>query len=234
MTSAYAVGTWMQAAALRLHEWTLTFGGYLPFAIEIIAFFIAGILVWRSGVFQSPATHQTAIRRIAKGTFWFSFVSVAVLKFSPKSVLPLIPPAFLPFFKHWYFASIPVMVAMYVFGILHLTQTAFGRKILGFLAPVGRMALTNYLMQSAIGVTVFCGWGFGRWGLWHTWQVAAYAVVVFTAQAVFSRWWLGRFRFGPVEWLWRSMTYGAWQPFLKRARQSACDAKDEMKAVATD
>lgn len=223
MSSAYATGSWGQAASLRIHEWMLTFGGYRPFAFEIMAFFIAGVLVWRSGVFQSPATHRKAIREIVQATFWISIASTAVLEFTPASLVMRIPPWFLPFFKHLYFGSIPVMVAWYVFGILHLTQKPAWRKALGFLAPIGRMALTNYLMQSAVGVTVFCGWGFGRWGLWHIWQIAIYAIVLFVAQAVLSRWWLRRFQYGPAEWLWRSVTYGACQP-LRRLHSTAYES----------
>ena len=220
MTSAYAHGTWMQAASLRIHEWAATYGGYLPWGFQIMAFFLAGVLVWRSGVFQSPTIHRRAIRTVMHGTFWLglalSLASAILDVLFEARLLPAPGPALLAMFWVIYFAAVPLLVIGYVFGILHLTQQPRGRKALGFLAPIGRMALTNYLMQSAVAVTVFCGWGFGRWGLWHTWQITIYAVVLFAFQAVFSRWWLGRFRFGPVEWLWRSMTYGRLQPMKKR------------------
>jgi uncharacterized protein len=80
------------------------------------------------------------------------------------------------------------------------------------LAPMGRMALTHYLMQSVLGIVLFYGIGLGigpRWGV-AGW-LAAWALIFF-AQVGLSHWWLARFRFGPAEWLWRSMTYGRPQP----------------------
>jgi uncharacterized protein len=74
------------------------------------------------------------------------------------------------------------------------------------LAPVGRMALTNYLTQSVISTFVFYGYGAGQWGLARSWQVV-YVAAVFMLQVAFSHWWLARFRYGPMEWLWRAFTY---------------------------
>jgi uncharacterized membrane protein YeiB len=70
------------------------------------------------------------------------------------------------------------------------------------------MALTNYLLQSLVGALVFFGHGLGYWGLGRAWQLA-YVVVLFALQVGFSHWWMGRFRYGPMEWLWRAVTY--WQ-----------------------
>jgi uncharacterized protein len=77
-----------------------------------------------------------------------------------------------------------------------------------WLAPAGRMALTNYLLQSVVGTLLFYQYGLGLWGqVSRAWQFAL-VIAVFALQLVFSRWWLRRFRFGPVEWLWRWATYG--------------------------
>jgi uncharacterized protein len=80
------------------------------------------------------------------------------------------------------------------------------------LAAVGRMALTNYLMQSLVYLFVFYGFGLGLLRYGGALVCLLVAVPAFAAQIVFSRWWLARFRFGPAEWLWRSATYGRWQP----------------------
>lgn len=83
------------------------------------------------------------------------------------------------------------------------------------LAAAGRMALTNYLMQSIIGAVLFLGFGFGLYGqlrgIEHYYVVLG--VIIFST--LFSVWWLKHYRFGPFEWLWRSMTYGKKQP-MKR------------------
>jgi uncharacterized protein len=85
---------------------------------------------------------------------------------------------------------------------------------LSFLAGPGRMALSNYLLQSIICTTVFYSYGLGLYGTMRTSRGILLAGAIFLFQIVASNWWLKRFRFGPVEWLWRSLTYGARQPFL--------------------
>lgn len=78
------------------------------------------------------------------------------------------------------------------------------------LAAVGQMALTNYLLHSLITSVIFLGWGFGLAGRLDYGSQLLVVVAIWIAQLAFSRAWLARFRFGPVEWLWRSLTY--WQP----------------------
>ncbi len=89
------------------------------------------------------------------------------------------------------------------------------RRWLQLFAPVGRMALTNYLMQTVVALALFYGVGLGigpRFGLVG---VLASGVLIFLAQIAMSRWWLARFHFGPVEWLWRNLTYGHRQPMQR-------------------
>jgi uncharacterized protein len=86
------------------------------------------------------------------------------------------------------------------------------------LAAVGRMALTNYLMQSVICTTLFYGYGFNLFGrLDYAGQLAVVAAV-WALQLIFSPWWLRHFQFGPVEWIWRWLTYGARPPLRRRVR----------------
>lgn len=103
----------------------------------------------------------------------------------------------------------------YIGGFARLFLIPAWRKRLRILVPVGRMALTNYLLQSVLCVPMFYGFGlgigprFGYAGLLLAWAL------LFTGQVLASRWWLQRHNFGPVEWLWRSWTYGCWQPLRK-------------------
>lgn len=80
---------------------------------------------------------------------------------------------------------------------------------LGVFAAPGRMALTNYLTQTVVGIVLFYGIGFGLVGRLPLWAVYAVAVAVFTAQVVVSRWWLAHHAQGPMEALWRRWTYGS-------------------------
>ena len=74
------------------------------------------------------------------------------------------------------------------------------------------MALTNYLSQTLIQTLLFTGAGLALGNVFGLAFVALFAAAIFAAQVAFSSWWLGRFRFGPCEWLWRSATYGRAQP----------------------
>jgi len=80
------------------------------------------------------------------------------------------------------------------------------------LAAVGRMALTNYLLQSILCGIIFTGVGFGLVGELQRYQLYYVVAGVWLVQLVVSPLWLHHYRFGPVEWLWRSLTYGARQP----------------------
>ncbi len=78
---------------------------------------------------------------------------------------------------------------------------------LGQLAPYGRMALSNYLLQSLIGTFILYGWGLGLLGEVHQWQMFLISLVVIFLQVALSKRWLAHFYYGPLEWLWRCGTY---------------------------
>jgi uncharacterized protein len=100
--------------------------------------------------------------------------------------------------------------------VMRALQPLAGARRLGWLAPAGRMALSNYLLQSIVCTLLFYGYGLGLFErLPRFWQVP-FALGLFALQALASRWWLARYRFGPVEWLWRSLTYLKAQP-MRRA-----------------
>jgi uncharacterized protein len=89
------------------------------------------------------------------------------------------------------------------------------KLFLAWMAKVGQMAFTNYLMQSIICGIIFYGFGFGLYGKLerHEWYYVVGAVWLF--QVIFSNIWLRYFLFGPFEWVWRSLTYWKQQPMAK-------------------
>lgn len=113
-----------------------------------------------------------------------------------------------------YVLSTPTLALGYAAGFALLWSKG-SRGLLAWSVPAGRMALTNYLMQSLLMSIIFYGWGFGQIGKYGLAFVYPFALAIFAAQVEFSRWWLGRFRFGPVEWMWRSATYGSAQPMRR-------------------
>jgi uncharacterized protein len=104
-------------------------------------------------------------------------------------------------------------------GYAALLILAVKKNVLGALGraltAVGRMALSNYLFQSVITSVLFLGWGFGLAGRFDYAEQLGVIVAIWAFQLVASPIWLGRYRFGPAEWLWRSLTYGKRQPMRK-------------------
>ena len=118
-----------------------------------------------------------------------------------------------------YFASVLVSMA-YVGLVMLVCQSGKLSGIRARLAAVGRMALTNYLMQTVIGVAIFYGYGlalFGHIGRFNLWW---FIVGTWTLQLLLSPWWLSRFRFGLAEWLWRTLTYWRMQPMQVTSNKS--------------
>lgn len=103
----------------------------------------------------------------------------------------------------------------YLSGIAYAMSYLPGRKVLGLLAPAGKMALTNYLMQSLIGSLVFYGYGLGMWNQWGRAELVMFVMAVFIAQIILSHLWLRHFQYGPMEWLWRSLTYWTLPPMRR-------------------
>lgn len=106
----------------------------------------------------------------------------------------------------------PALGIAYIAALTLLLQRKVWTSRLGPVGAVGRMALTNYLMQSVAFVLLFFGYGLGWFGQTGAFYGLLLATALFGLQIVASQWWLRRFRFGPAEWLWRSLTYGKLQP----------------------
>ncbi len=128
--------------------------------------------------------------------------------------------------KGWYqtifYALGVVPLAMAYVGIFMLCfQKATGKKSMSFLAPVGKMAFSNYITQSLVGNFVFLGAGLGFMGQVGPVYFTLFGILFFILQVIASTIWLRYFNYGPVEWIWRSATYKKWQPFLKKKSQPA-------------
>jgi uncharacterized protein len=114
-----------------------------------------------------------------------------------------------------YALGVAPLAMTYVALLMLSFQTRAGKKILPVFAPVGKMAFSNYIMQSLIGNFVFLGAGLG-----YAFQVGPvyytiFGIAVFIIQIILSSIWLKYFNYGPLEWLWRSATYKKWQPLKK-------------------
>ena len=180
---------------------------------KVLGMFVLGLWVVRSGLLQSPvALRSTAVRWSLLG--WAIGLPANVIAALALHRWPYIPPSLggllgvvmqaigIPMLALGYAATVAVLVID-------------GRRLLNAFAPVGRMALTNYLLHSAICVVLSYGFGFGLWWRIGAAQALGIAALIILVQIPLSAWWLSRYRFGPVEWVWRRLTYR--QPLALRA-----------------
>jgi uncharacterized protein len=96
--------------------------------------------------------------------------------------------------------------------VMAICKAGLFTRLRHLLANVGRTALSNYLLQSFICTTLFYGFGLGLFNRLERFPLMGIVVAVWIVQLIISRWWLNRFRFGPAEWIWRSLTYWHRQP----------------------
>ncbi len=184
---------------------------------KVLAMFLVGLLVGRHRIWERLDEYAPLLRRVAIAGFALGLPMCAALaawqqpaSYYAGSWHGLIETIF-------YSLGVAPLALGYAAGFALLWRNATWRRILGVLVPTGRMPLTNYLTQTVIGIVIFYGIGFGLGGrVGPTWFIPL-AIAELAAQTAFSRWWLTRFQFGPMEWVWRSITYRKRQPWVRAA-----------------
>jgi uncharacterized protein len=180
-----------------------------------LGLFLLGLYAGRRRVFENVGTHRAGFTRVAAwglatGLVFSLGVAVMYISHSPDAIaaqpwLALLMAALVTF------GTVPLALGYIATATLLLQRPAWQRRLRHFV-PVGRMALTNYLMQTVLCLLVFYGYGAGLIGHVSSAVALTIALLVFALQMLWSPLWLARFRFGPAEWLWRSLTYGRFQP----------------------
>jgi len=107
----------------------------------------------------------------------------------------------------FYLVNVPTLSIAYSIAIA-LYYNKYKPEILKWLQSVGRMALTNYMMQSVISICIYYGIGFRLGGQFGPSIYMPIAILIFIAQVFYSKMWLSYFNYGPAEWIWRQLTYG--------------------------
>ena len=212
----YAEGGWAAVTVQRVRDLSTMLGSDLMSVPAALGMFLIGGWLLRSGRIRDADAHLRWHRLTAGVALPVGLLaSVAIVSTVGLNVTQA------GGFGRWMLALALLQVAALptALGMLSLVVLAWRRPrwrgALDRLAPAGRMALTHYLMQSLVASTLFYGYGLGQFGQWGPAMLLALAVVVFALQVLASHWWLARFRFGPVEWLWRWWTYGH-RPSLRR------------------
>lgn len=108
------------------------------------------------------------------------------------------------------------MMMIYICGFTLLYYQYNGSKMMDKIAPVGRMSVTNYMAQSMVGVTLFYGFGANLAVHFNYLQSLLVGIVFCLIQIGYSNWWMKRFYYGPIEWLWRTLTWFAKVPLRRK------------------
>ncbi|MCJ7784082.1 MAG: DUF418 domain-containing protein [Desulfobacterales bacterium] len=216
-------GTYFQAVKARFQVWKANLGFWWTyFWSSAFAMFLLGLYAGRRGIFHDLAGRRKFLRRMMWTTLPFALGLNLIYAYGPQ-----ILGRFYQQIPDWGFSLLyvlagPVGSLFYISALLLLfVKSERWVRRLSFLRWVGRMPLSIYLMQSIIGTMVYYGYGLGMYSRLSYLPGLMLTLAVFALQIPLSWWWLSRFQFGPVEWVWRSLTYGKPQPMLVRRVRSA-------------
>lgn len=174
----------------------------VPFVLSV---FLFGLFVGKKGITKNIDHHLNWIYSVWKKSFIFSAILTVVLLVLRMELV------FIPFHLHFAILEIISYVTGLVMSFFYMTSIALlyakqkWLKFLSVFAPVGQMALTNYLTQTMICLIIFNGFGF--YGKVAPELGIVLTIVIFILQTYLSHYWLKKYRFGPIEWLWRAFTY---------------------------
>jgi len=181
-----------------------------------LGLFLLGLYAGRKKVFENLTDNLPLFRKLLKGSAWsiLGVVLFVLTLFGGFHLSGIVLPQALQWaIGGFAFDAFNIALAViYVSAIVLLFQKEKWKNRLMKLYEVGRMGLTTYLMQTFFGVLIFFGIGLNLLGEIGSLASAGIALVIFVLQIYFSKWWLARFKYGPVEWLWRSLTYLKVQP----------------------
>ena len=204
----YRAGSWAEVTRFSWRELPVLLPLHIWIFPRTLGVFVLGMLAWRSGIFARPAQHRAAILCLG---WTLGGIGVAVTLadacglFPPAGLLGVLP------------NLAPVCLALaFAATVLYAVEFTRARAPLRAFAAIGRMAFTNYIAQSVVFGLVFFGYGLGQFGSLRPAPVFAMGLAMYVAQVRLSRLWLRRYRFGPIEWLWRTLMYGR-RPAMSRA-----------------
>ena len=180
--------------------------------------FLVGLYVGRRQIFENIRAHLPLIRKLM---WWGLALGLAgtLVSVGGQWPNPAVPYSRLTrrYSGVLWFLGTPALSFFYASVLIFLAQRETWTKRLAPLAAVGRTALSNYLLQSLVFTTAFYGYGLRLYGKIGPAANLALTVLIYAIEIAMSVWWMRRFRFGPAEWLWRTLTYGKLQPMRAAA-----------------
>jgi uncharacterized protein len=207
----YGHGGFLDIIAFQVREIPAIFPLHVLIFPRTVSLFLFGVLAWRSGILRRASDHRHLLFGLAFGGVVLGAALAAAAEGRVLFGWPSLGRA-----QEVIERLSGLLLALgYAATVIALVSVAVGQRMLAWAAPVGRMAFTNYLCQSFILGWIFFGYGLGLFDRVSVATALAIGAVLCAVQVGVSAWWLGRYRYGPVEWLWRSLMYGTWQPMVR-------------------
>jgi len=227
-TAIYAHGSWWQIEQARVGGFLQWFGRWgLQTYVHILAAYLLGLWSVKTGWLRRLVSEPRVTRRVLVVALIAGLIGYARWAWGntlwPRAQAPA---DFVAHFPYPYFQL--EMLRQFVFGLftwdvlgsslvyacllLLWWQRPSGQRVLRPLAATGRMALTTYLTQSVVCTLLFYSYGLGWYGSVSYTGFLIITLVLFSLQMAASSWWLAGHEFGPMEWLWRGLTYGKSPP----------------------
>lgn len=215
-TEAAFAGNWQSIIGQHLTElssvWVIV--GLLQ-APSALAMFLVGLIAGRRQILSHPRDNRALFQRLVRlglfiglpGALVYSYTGVEMAD-TPLALIGLAIGLL----------TAPLLTGAYVGAMVLFFDSAAGRRLRDLLAPSGRTALSNYLLQSLICALIFHGYGLGLVGHVSPLETVSIALVIYAIQLVLSRWWVQRFAYGPLEWLLRFITIWRVPQWRKLAR----------------
>ncbi len=212
----YSTGSFSDIFHMRMQEYSQILFAAIFIFPNVLSAFLIGFYLGKKKIFQYIKQNLANLRKVF---YWFLPIAIVCntgyVYFADTTS-----------FMSMGWGMVMMMVCVSIGGIATMfvyvyllsrvfTQNTF-RSITTPVAKAGRMALSNYLAQTLICTTLFYGYGFGLYGSVNIWQGILVAIAIYIPLVIGSHYWLKRFRYGPAEWLWRSLTYNRRQSMRLR------------------
>lgn len=212
----YPTGNFAEITAQRVSDYfSMGVAGFSVMGFNIMAMFLLGLYFGKREIFKNLNAHR--------GLFIRLLVIGLALGLTGNLLYATLIMSISRIYQTWtlFLATTgqaigaPLLMLAYVSAFCLLALHPTWQERINVLAPVGQMALTNYLTQSVVCTLIFYGYGLGLFGKMGAAAGIGLTIIIYLLQIPLSHWWMKRFYYGPAEWLWRSLTYLKPQP-MKR------------------
>lgn len=210
-----ALGSFAEVTAQRHEDLGFMLSSIAFFGIGILGYFLIGAWFVRSGVILDSGAHLAWFRRVAVLGIGIGLPLCIAGFWLMRGESPMLPTRGVAGATTLTLFGNLSMSLGYLSVVVLLVHSTRWRSTLRRFAAAGRMALSNYLLQSLFWTWAFYGYGLGLYDEVPRWLMALAALLFFGLQLQLSQWWLVRFHMGPMEWLWRCLTYLQLQPLRR-------------------